>query len=48
MGYDWVCLAWKKPQRADGGPVTAYKVEAWILVEEARCIEVKILINYFI
>ncbi|KAB7507355.1 Titin-like protein [Armadillidium nasatum] len=36
VGKNWVSLAWTKPEHAGGAPVTAYKVEAWILGEEAR------------
>lgn len=41
VGRNWVSLSWTKPERAGGAPVTAYKVEAWILGEEARWQEVR-------
>ncbi|KAK8746869.1 hypothetical protein OTU49_016869, partial [Cherax quadricarinatus] len=36
VGKNWVSLHWSKPEHSGGVIVTAYKVEAWILGEEAR------------
>ncbi|XP_047736468.1 uncharacterized protein LOC108682041 isoform X2 [Hyalella azteca] len=36
VGKSWVSLKWGKPEHVGSCPVTAYKIEAWILGEEAR------------
>ncbi|ROT75125.1 putative myosin light chain kinase [Penaeus vannamei] len=36
IGKTWVSLSWGRPEQTGGAPVTAYKVESWILGEEAR------------
>jgi len=36
VGRSWVSLRWDKPEHVGSCPVTAYKVESWILGEEAR------------
>ncbi|KAK7060070.1 hypothetical protein SK128_021760, partial [Halocaridina rubra] len=36
VGKNWVSLQWTKPEHTGGVMVTAYKVESWILGEEAR------------
>lgn len=40
MGRNWVSLHWTKPEHMGSVVVTAYKVEGWILGEEARWQEV--------
>ncbi|XP_064106001.1 myosin light chain kinase, smooth muscle-like isoform X3 [Macrobrachium nipponense] len=36
IGKNWVSLQWTRPEHTGGVMVTAYKVESWILGEEAR------------
>lgn len=40
IGKTWVSLSWGRPEQTGGAPVTAYKVESWILGEEARWTDV--------
>lgn len=40
VGRTWVSLHWTKPEHMGSVVVTAYKVEGWILGEEARWQEV--------
>ena len=40
IGKNHVSLHWEKPGIPGGAPVTAYKIESWILGEEARWQEV--------
>ena len=40
-GQNVVSLSWTKPNYTGGAPVTAYKVEAWLLGEGAMWTEVR-------
>lgn len=42
IGKTWVSLSWARPEQSGGAPVTAYKVESWILGEEARWTDVSL------
>ena len=42
VGRNWVSLHWAKPQHMGSVVVNAYKVEGWILGEEARWQEVSV------